>query len=227
MDSIITTIFNARMETLNAGGFFITMIVALLLGGFFVKIYIYKNIYTKSFAMTLGLLPSIVCVVILMVNGNLGTGIAVAGAFSLVRFRSVPGTAKEIGGIFISMAMGLILGTGYLAYAVLFAVIISIAYLFYAHLDYGIEMEERKVIRVTIPEDLNYTTIFDDLFDEYAKEWKLFSVKTTNLGSLYKLEYQMILKDIRKEKELIDEMRCRNGNLEISTSIQSTVEVGL
>lgn len=154
---------------------------------------------------------------IMMVNGNIGAGVAVAGAFSLVRFRSAPGTAKEIAAIFLAMAIGLILGMGYIAYAALFAVIIGLFM-------FGLNMISRKqkkfisekTLKVTIPEDLNYADIFNDIFEDYTNSCELTHVKTTNMGSLYKLTYRVTLKNAQSEKQMLDEMRVRNGNLEIA-----------
>ncbi|MGL6057122.1 MAG: DUF4956 domain-containing protein, partial [Culicoidibacterales bacterium] len=196
--------------------------VAVSLGvGFFLSlVYTYKNHASKSFVVTLATLPVVVCVVIMMVNGK----VAVAGAFSLVRFRSVPGTAKEIGAIFIAMSAGLLLGMGYLGYAVLFTVIVSAITFLYSQSSFGENHQPLdKTVTVTIPEDLNYTNVFDDLMAQYTTSHKLTLVKTTNMGSLYKLTYNIKLKNFEDEKAFIDAMRVRNGNLEISVSPLQTL----
>lgn len=199
--------------------FMLCFIVALSAGLFLSMSYTFKNTYTKSFVITLATLPAIVCVVIMMVNGDVGTGVAVTGVFSLVRFRSVPGTAKEIGAIFIAMGSGLILGMGYIAYGLIFTVVLSLCTMLYTNSSLGERKDNTlKTMTVTIPEDLNYTNIFDDLMEKYTKNYKLSFVKTTNMGSLFKLTYNLDLKDSSIEKEFIDELRCRNGNLEISIS---------
>ena len=165
---------------------------------------------------TLAILPAVVCIVIMMVNGNVGTGVAVAGAFSLVRFRSVPGSAKEIGAIFIAMGAGLVSGMGYLGYAVLYMVILSLVMALYVQIRaWEKNAGSEKTMVITIPEDLDYTEVFDDLLEAYTSRYELTEVKTTNMGSLFKLTYQLSLKDTSKEKEMIDHLRCRNGNLEI------------
>jgi len=189
---------------------------SLGLGIVIALIYMYKTDYNKQFIIMLTLLPAIVGAVISIVNGNLGAGVAVMGAFSLVRFRSIPGTAKEIGFIFFSMAVGLATGMGYIVYAVMFTIIVGLFSILLFKSRFGEKLTIRKQIKITIPENLCYTGLFDDLFNEYAKYTKLVNVKTTNMGSLYKLVYDIELKDISKEKELIDKLRCRNGNLEIS-----------
>ncbi len=177
----------------------------------------FRSRSSGSFRGTLALLPSVVCIVIMMVNGNIGAGVAVAGAFGLVRFRSLPGTAREIGLLFLAMGTGLICGMGYLAYAIVTAVLLGGISMLYYGCNFGSQRVSR-ILTVTIPEDLNYTEIFDDLFQSYASRCELESVKTTNMGSLFRLTYQITLKDAAKEKELIDALRCRNGNLEITVS---------
>lgn len=197
---------------------------ALVIGLIMALCYIWRSRYTKSFVITLALLPAVVCVVIMMVNGNVGAGVAVAGAFSLVRFRSVPGTAKEICTLFLAMGAGLICGMGYLGFALLFCVVMSLIFMLYNHLDLGAKKNAAtyKTLNITIPEDLNYSEIFEDIFNEYTRSSELVRVKTTNMGSLFRLTYDISLKDISKEKEMIDKIRCRNGNLEISVSKQET-----
>ena len=189
----------------------------------------YRTRYTRSFVATLALLPAIVCVVIMMVNGNVGAGVAVAGAFSLVRFRSVPGTAKEIGAIFLAMGTGLIIGMGYLAYAFLFAVVLGAATMLYNHIDFGAGKKAAlyRTLHITIPEDLDYTGVFDGLLREYTSACELTQVKTTNMGSLFRLTYNITLRSADIEKELIDKLRCRNGNLEITVSKQETITAEL
>lgn len=177
----------------------------------------YRNISGESGTMisALTVLPFLVQLVILLVNGNLGAGVAVAGAFSLVRFRSVPGSARDIMAIFLAMTVGLCCGMGYCALAVLAAVVTCILLL----LQGWQANAGARDIRVTIPENLDYNDLFADLFAEYTASSKLLRVKTVNMGSLYSLHYRVTLKDPGKEKELLDAMRCRNGNLEISCGI--------
>lgn len=191
--------------------------------------YTYKSKYTKSFAVTLSLLPAIVCMVIMAVNGSIGAGISVAGAFSLVRFRSVPGTAKEIAAIFLAMCAGLVTGMGYLAYAVLFSLIVGVLMLIYnrAPVFSRCGKREPKSLRITIPEDLNYCEVLDPIMEKYTDSSELVAVKTTNMGSLYRLTYNIVMKDSAQEKPFIDELRCRNGNLEINLFRQEMNEYAL
>ena len=196
--------------------FIILVLVSLVLGGIMALIHTYRNDYTKSFVMTLAILPAVICVVILMVNGNIGAGVAVAGTFSLVRFRSAPGTAREIGAIFAVMGMGLIMGMGYIGYAALFTCLIGLAILMYSRFSADGKKSTRKILKITIPENLNYSDVFDEFLEKYTKSYKLKQVKTSNMGSLYKLSYEIVLTDTSIEKEFIDQLRTRNGNLEIS-----------
>lgn len=199
--------------------FCLCMITALLSGFILSFCYSLNGLHTKSFITTLAILPAIVCVVILMVSGDVGTGVAVAGVFSLVRFRSVPGTAKEIGAIFISMGSGLIFGMGYLAYGLFFTITLALCTTIYTSTSFGDKKNDTlKTMTITIPEDLNYTNIFDDLMAKYTKKNNISFVKTTNMGSLFKITYNLELKDATLEKEFVDQLRCRNGNLEISIS---------
>lgn len=171
---------------------------------------------SKSFLVTLAMMPTLVGAVIALVNGNLGAGVAVAGAFSLVRFRSAPGSAREIGYIFMATAVGIATGMGYQLYAVLlFLVLAALAYAL-EKTRFGECAQNERQLRITIPEDLDYAGLFDDLFERYAKKAELVRVKTTNLGSLFELTYEITLRERDIEKAFIDELRCRNGNLNIT-----------
>lgn len=211
-------IFDAETAyVISVSDFILCVSVALGVGLLLTLCYMYRSRCSRSFAATLAILPATVCVVIMMVNGNIGAGVAVAGAFGLVRFRSVPGTAREIGALFMAMCAGLICGMGYLAFAVLFSLILGGVSLLYTVLSFGASKKNRT-LTITIPEDLDYTEVFTSLFREYASAWELEQVRTTNMGSLFRLTYFITLIDGTKEKELIDKLRCRNGNLEITVS---------
>ena len=205
--------------TVTVSFYLIATAVALLCGVIAAFAASYRTHVSKSFLITLVLLPAIVETVIIMVNGNVGTGLAVAGAFSLVRFRSVPGKAREIAAIFLAMTAGLASAAGYVAIALLFTVIASVIMLALSHIP--IQSERSLDLRITIPEDLNYTDMYEDIFREYTSYHKLKNVKTSNMGSLYRLTYNLRLKRAENEKELIDAMRCRNGNLEIVSSCRT------
>ena len=222
--SFFSGLFDSELTAvISVSDFLLCIGVSLALGLLMTLGYMYRTRYTKSFVITLALLPAVVCIVIMMVNGNIGTGVAVAGAFSLVRFRSVPGTAKEIGMLFLAMGTGLIAGMGYLGFSLLFTIIMSAFFMLYNRLDFGSGRNAAiyKTVRITIPEDLDYTGVFEEIFKEYTNSCELVHVKTTNMGSMFRLTYDIILKDAAKEKEFIDQLRCRNGNLEISVSKQA------
>lgn len=230
LDSIFQGLFDTDMvRVISVWDFLICVGCSLVIGLILAFAYMVRTRYTKSFVATLAMLPAVVCVVIMMVNGNVGTGVAVAGAFSLVRFRSVPGSAKEIGALFLAMGAGLIAGMGYLAFAFLFAVILGASMVLYNHLDFGVQKNDarHKTLHITIPEDLDYTGVFDDLFSQYTTAHELIGVKTANMGSLFKLTYTVTLRTPKVEKDLIDALRCRNGNLEIHLSNQENAQLEL
>lgn len=212
---MFTSIIESVSGSLTLQNAFICTLVSLCLGGVIAVIYMTQGTYSKNFIITLVLLPALIQAVIMIVNGNLGTSVAVLGAFSLVRFRSAPGSSKEISSIFFAMVVGLATGMGYLTYAVLITVIIGIMFFILSKAGFGEYKHMKKELKVTIPENLDYTDIFDDVFKKYTKKSILTRVKTTNLGSMYELNYEIELLDSAREKEMIDEIRCRNGNLTI------------
>ncbi len=221
LDSKFTGLFDV-LTGMTIGDFLTCILIALVLGLMMALVYQFRTPCSRSFVVTLASLPAIVAVVIMMVGGNLGTGVAVAGTFSLVRFRSMPGTAKEVCALFLAVAVGLACGMGYPGLAAIFAVIMCLFNLLLTALNLGGRTNEllRKNLRITVPEDLDYTGVFDDIFEKYTAQHQLLSVKTTNLGSLNKLDYAITLRKAGSEKEMIDDLRCRNGNLEISISTQ-------
>lgn len=204
-------------NVITTGDIFLALGVALLAGIIFATMCFYKTRSTKSFLMATALLPAVVALVIVLVNGNIGAGVAIAGAFSLVRFRSAPGTAKEICIIFISMAAGLTFGMGYLAYGAVFMIAAGAVLM----LCETFKIWERKPVlkeknvRITIPENLDYTSVFNDVFDKYTEKYDLVKIKTSDMGSMFRVDYHIVMKDITKEKEMVDELRIRNGNLEV------------
>ena len=230
---MLNTVFSGVFDTsavsaIAVSQFMICIVCAVILGLMMAFAYQYRARATKSFLITLALLPAVVCVVIMMVNGNVGAGVAVAGTFSLVRFRSVPGTAREIGMLFLAMGTGLICGMGYLGYAVLFAVVMTLLYMLLEAVEFGgTKVNRFKTVRITIPEDLDYTGVFDDIFTRNLKKWNLSQVKSTNMGSMFRLTYDVEYRDGINEKRMIDDLRVRNGNLEITVSNQDTAAAEL
>ncbi len=177
--------------------------------------YMYKNQSSKSFATTLVILPAAVTMVIMLVNGNIGAGLGVAGSFSLMKFRSAKGDARDLICIFLDVAVGLCCGMGYLPIAAMFLLIVLLVAFVLSVINFGEDKTER-VLKITIPEDLNYDEAFNDVLAKFTTRHELISIKTSNLGSLYKCEYTLALKDSGKQKEFLDEIRTRNGNLEVS-----------
>lgn len=171
--------------------------------------------YNDNFVVTIVILPVLVQAVVMMVNGNLGTGIAIAGAFSLVRFRSVPGTAREICMVFFAMAVGLATGTGYIGYGAIITLFAGASFVALTKLRFGKKEDGERTIKITLPENLNYSGLFDDIFEKYLYSYKLDRVKTTNLGSMFELTYMVKMKKTEPEKDMIDAIRVRNGNLPV------------
>ena len=202
----------------SAESVFLTMLVALALGIVIALVYKSSHSHTSSFAVMLAVLPVVESVIILMVNGNLGASVVVLGAFGLIRFRSATGSAWDIGFIFFAMAVGLSVGLGFLTLAAVLTIVVCIIMFILERLHFGINIPREKQLRVTIPEDLEYNGIFDELFTTYTNYTRLERVKTINLGTMYELTYFVDLKDPAKEKEFIDALRCRNGNLTVIVS---------
>ncbi len=218
LDTIFQPIYSATTE-LTTSTYLICTLVSLALGAVIAWASSVRSRQSKSFLLSILLIPAIVQIVIMLVNDNVGAGVAVMGAFSLVRFRSAPGSAKEIVSIFLAMATGLATAKGYLALAAAFVIIICLVMVLSNFINIKEKDDLQRELKITIPEDLNYAHEFDDLFEKYTKNCKLMNVKTTNMGSLYKLSYRVELKDEDSVQSFIDELRCRNGNLEISMMV--------
>lgn len=210
---------------IELGDFWLCIGVAILLGVFVSFCYMYKNEFSKNLVVSIALLPVIVTVLIMLVNGNVGAGVAVGGVFALTRFRSAQGTAKEITHIFLSMAIGLTLGLGFVGVAIVLAIVVEALSFVFTITKFGIINDNRRTLKVTIPENLDYTTLFDDLFEKYTTSNMLEKVKLRNLGTMFRLTYTITLKDQKQEKAFIDEIRMRNGNLDVLCSrLQSEKE---
>lgn len=209
LSSILT---NGTASSVSMEEFLVCLAASLILGVCLAWIHGYKNRVSQNFLITLVSLPAVVQMVIMLVNGNLGTGVAVMGAFSLVRFRSAPGNAREISSIFAAMAAGLAIGMGYIGPAVMMTVVMGLVTIAVLQIPDRKAMGKRE-LKVTIPENLDYSGIFDDLFQRYTDGAELLRVRTVNMGSLYELQYHVAMKDVRAEKEFLDQIRCRNGNL--------------
>lgn len=216
LDSIFRGVFDAaHINVIPVDKFLLCVGVALVLGGLIAFLASRAAQLTHSFLTALAVLPALVSVTIMMVNGNIGAGVATAGTFTLVRFRSAAGSAREMALIFLSMAVGIMVGMGYLAYAALLAVVIAVVVVVLCVVDPG-NRNRKKTLRITVPEDLDYEGVFDQVLDRYCQKWRLEQVRTTNMGSLFKLKYDVVLRRDARQKEMIDALRCHNGNLEIT-----------
>ena len=208
----------------TATAMFSAIALSLLLGLAIAKVYQYKTVYTQSFVLTLALLPTLIAIVIFLVNGSLGAGVAVMGAFSLIRFRSAPGGAKELLAVFLTMTVGIAVGMGYLLFATAFTAIMCAAMLALEASDFGKMKHQMRQLTIVIPESLDYDQVFDDIFQQATQHVELATVKTSDMGALFKLKYIIQLNGNMTEKEFIDALRTRNGNLEISINRQITKE---
>ena len=218
---------SSTASEISAAGFLACTIASIILGLACAFVYMYKHNYSKNFVVTLALMPVIVQVVILLVNGNIGAGVAVMGVFNLVRFRSIPGTAKDIGSVFLAMAIGLATGMGYIGLGVILTIVVAIFNIVYVTMGLGARPQANKLLKITVPEDLEFEGVFDRVLAKYATRYELASVSTSNMGSLYQLEYHICLEQTGTEKRMIDELRCLNGNLKITLGLMPTTKESL
>lgn len=221
--SIVSTIFRNEVTNELIGlekswQFFLCIGFALTLGVIIALCYMYKNEYSKNLVFTVALLPTIVAVLIMLVSGSMGAAIAVGGVFGLTRFRSATGTSREIVQIFLAMAAGLTIGLGFIWIAIVLVVVVEIISITLTITKFGESPALRRTLKITIPEELDYSDLFDDIFEKYTAKAVLEKVKLKNLGTLFQLTYDVILKDEKNEKTFIDELRVRNANLEILCS---------
>ncbi len=219
LDLMFTSVLGSTESVaanVTTGGFLLCSVASLVLGAACALIYMFRHKYSRNFVVTLALLPLVVQTVITLVNGNLGAGIAVMGVFNLVRFRSIPGSAKDIGSVFFAMAIGLATGMGYLSLAVLFTAIMGVANVAYVLSPFGHMQTVERELHLTVPEDLEFEGVFEPVLERHTDSFELTEVKTSNMGSLYNLTYLMKLRADASVKELMDELRCYNGNLKVA-----------
>ena len=210
---------------LNITSMSIIVISAIILGLIIAYVHMITSKYSKNYVVTLAILPILVSTVMIMVNGNLGTGVAIAGAFSLVRFRSLPGNSREIISVFWAMAIGTAIGMGQVIFASIITIVVGLLILIFYKTRFGDEKYSNKILDIIIPENLDYDKVFDEVFNKYVDNYELLKIKTTNLGSLYELKYEIMLKSGANIKEFIDDLRVRNGNLKISMHKAQVEEV--
>lgn len=215
---MLKSLFSSTASSIELWAILVCTLVSIILGIIIAYTHKKTSKYSKNFLVTLAILPALVETVMIMVNGNLGTSVAIVGAFSLVRFRSIPGTSKEILSVFFAMAIGLATGMGHIFFATIITIIISLSIILFSKLKIFDTKDEERILKITIPENLDYTNMFEDIFKKFTNESKLESVKTTNMGSLFELSYRIVFNKNINEKEFIDELRVRNGNLKIMLS---------
>ena len=215
---MFNTIFDNTATGLSVDTVLICAVVALVLGVVIAFTHMKTSRTTKGFAITLATLPLLVMAVMIMINGNLGTSIAILGAFSLIRFRSIQGDAKELLSVFFVMMVGLALGMGHVLFAVVITAIAVAAIVVFSKTSFLEPNTYNRSLKIVIPEDLDYDEVFDDIFAKYTKKAELVKTKTMNMGSLYKLTYDVTLKKGVKEKAFLDEIRVKNCNLKVLLS---------
>ncbi len=214
-------------ETLSLGKTLLILVSALGLGLVISQVYIAthkKEGYISSFTVALIMLPAIISIIILLIGDNVARAFSLAGAFSLIRFRSAPGDPKDIAYVFFTLAVGLACGMGYVGYAALFAVILGSVMLIINKIDYARPSNASMLLKVTVPENMNYQSLFDDILGQYTDSWHMKQVKTTDFGSLFSVVYRIEMKKERSQKDFMDEIRCRNGNLDISLTMAGSEE---
>lgn len=214
---MLKSLFTSTSSTsIDLSTILICTIISLILGVIIALTYKKTTKYSKNFLITLAILPVLVQTVMIMVNGNLGTSVAIVGAFSLIRFRSIPGNSKEILSVFFAMAIGLATGMGHVFFASIMTVLVALAIIILSKIKLFDINEKERVLKILVPENLDYTNMFNDIFEKYAKEFSLEKVKTIDMGTMFELSYRITLKSDSNEKEFIDDLRIKNGNLKIS-----------
>lgn len=227
MNEIFNTILANTAADITVKSAVITMVMALIFGAAVAFTY-YKtqeeDLYQESMGITLFMLPVILSVIILFVGSNIARAFSLAGTLSIIRFRSAPGDAKDIGFIFFDIAAGLACGVGLYAYGALFIIVLCAALVVVKKGNLFKIRNVRKTLKITIPEDLNYQGVFDDILDKYTKKHTLTKIKTTDLGSLFELCYSVSMDQNQNEQEFLNELRCRNGNLNIILAVAPTIK---
>lgn len=215
---MLNSIFSETASSVLLSSILLCSIVSIILGVVIALTHKQTSKYNKNFLVTLSILPLLVQTIIIMVNGNLGTSVAIMGAFSLVRFRSLPGTSKEILSVFFAMTVGLATGMGHLVFAIIITIIGSLAIFILSKVALFNNNKKEKILKIMIPENLDYTNVFDDIFETYTEKVELEQVKTTNMGSMFDLSYRIILNENVNEKAFLDDLRVKNGNLKVMIS---------
>ncbi|MRN53912.1 DUF4956 domain-containing protein [Paenibacillus monticola] len=223
---MLDSIFSAALTSteLTFTNAILTIVISIALGGIISYTYMKTNpaSYSQSFTLTMVLLPVIVAIIILLIGSNVARAFSLAGAFSIIRFRSAPGDPKDITFVLFTMASGLACGVGSFGYAVLFTLILCVLMFILNRTKFGVRTSLQKTLKVTIPEDLGYEEAFNEVFAKYNVGYELKKIRTTELGSLYELVYAVTIDEHTSQKELLDAIRCRNGNLDLSLTMNPT-----
>ncbi|WDH83124.1 DUF4956 domain-containing protein [Paenibacillus urinalis] len=224
---MLDSLLNAATDTTTELTFMSTVLsilIAILLGGIISLTYMKTNTngYTQSFSLTMVILPAIVAIIILLIGSNIARAFSLAGAFSIILFRSAPGDPKDIAFVLFTMAAGLACGVGAFGYAVLFTLILCILMFVLSKFNFGARKTLQRTLKITIPENLSYDDAFDEVFQKYNVQYELKKIRTTELGSLYELVYGVTMNQLTNQKEFLDEIRCRNGNLDLSLTMSPT-----
>lgn len=224
LDTLFNSTVSASTTELTLSSALLTIFVAILLGGVISLTYMKTNRegFSQSFTLTMVLLPVIVAIIILLIGSNIARAFSLAGAFSIIRFRSAPGDPKDIAYVLFTMAAGLAVGTGNFGYAVLFTVILCLLMFVLSRFNFGKRKTMQRTLKVTIPENLGYEEAFHEVFHKFNIQYDLKKIRTTELGSLYELIYTVTMKQETNQKEFLDEIRCRNGNLDLSLTMTPT-----
>jgi len=220
LETILST--TAVSTTVSLMDAILTIIISFVLGGFISFTYMktcQKSSCSQNFSLTLIMVPAVIAIIILLIGSNIARAFSLAGAFSIIRFRSAPGDPKDIAYVLFTMAAGLACGVGLYGYAILFTMILCLFMMILNLLKFGARKTSYKMLKITIPEDLDYEGAFDDVFKEFTTGFELRRVKTTDLGSLYELLYMITMDNNTSQKDFLDSLRCRNGNLNITLSM--------
>jgi hypothetical protein len=207
----------------------LTIIVSFVLGALisftYMKTFSKSGAYSQNFSLTLVIIPTVIAIIVLLIGSNVARAFSLAGAFSIIKFRSAPGDPKDIAFVLFTMAAGLACGVGAFGYAVIFTIFLCILMFALNIFNFGAKKSSQRLLKITIPEDLDYEGAFDDIFEEFTTGFELIKVKTTDLGSLFQLVYVVTMDNTKSQKEFLDSIRCRNGNLNITLSMnQDTSE---
>ena len=225
---MLETIFNTTTAsaTISLNNSILTIIVSFILGAIISLTYMKtsnRGGYSQNFSLTLIIIPIVISIIVLLIGSNVARAFSLAGAFSLIKFRSAPGDPKDISYVLFTMSAGLAAGVGYFGYGLLFTAFLCLLMISLNFFNFGVQKTSQKLLKIIIPENLDYEDIFDDIFLEYTKGHELIKVKTIDLGSLFQLVYTVILDDKTSQKKFIDALRCRNGNLNIILSIGADI----